>query len=203
MKRSWSWRSILFEIHLVGGLLAAFFLLVLAGTGCIMAFEPDIDRLLHPSLFRVTPSGEALPLSVLAAKVAAVMRSDERIGIYILPGKPDNPCVFTLFASGRRPRQVFADEYSGRILGSLSVVRFVLVAHAIHESGDAVMGCAAILLMSSLGFSAGGVVERELALRFSSVMWTVASCSSSDRRAGRRGLGADRWRSGLGGRARC
>jgi hypothetical protein len=33
---------------------------------------------------------------------------------------------------------VFVDEYSGRILGSLSVVRFVVVAHAFEASGAAV-----------------------------------------------------------------
>jgi uncharacterized iron-regulated membrane protein len=146
----WTWRPLLFKIHLVGGLFAAAFLLILAVTGCIMAFESDIDRLLHPSLFRVNPSGPALPLTTLAANVAGALKPDERIAIYILPKKPENSCAFTIFASGRRPRQVFVDEYTGRILGSLSVVRFVVVAHAVHESSDMVMGCAAILLMSSV-----------------------------------------------------
>lgn len=130
--------------------MAAVFLVLLALTGCIMAFESDIDRLLHPSLLQVTPSGEALPLTTLAAHVAGMMRPYERIENYILPRKPESSCAFTLAASGRRPRQIFVNPYTGRVLGSLSVVRFVLVAHAIHESSDMMMGCAAILLMSSV-----------------------------------------------------
>jgi uncharacterized iron-regulated membrane protein len=150
MKSPWNWRPTFFQIHLVGGLIAAVLLLILGATGCIMAFEPDIDGMLHPSLFRVSPSGQSLPLTTLAANVAGVMRPDERIGIYILPTKPDNSCAFTLFARGRLPRQVFMDEYTGRVLGSLSVVRFVLVAHAVHEASGVVMGCASVLLISSV-----------------------------------------------------
>jgi uncharacterized iron-regulated membrane protein len=48
---------------------AALFLLVLAGTGCVMAFESEIDGFLRPSLFKVIPHGEALPLSEILPRV--------------------------------------------------------------------------------------------------------------------------------------
>jgi len=115
-----------------------------------MAFESEIDGRLHPSLFHVTPSGQTLPLSTLAVNVAAVLRPDERIGVLVVPTKPSNSCAFTVFAPSRLPRQVFVDEYSGRVLGSLSAVRFVLVAHGVHEASGAVMGSAAIILISSV-----------------------------------------------------
>ena len=66
------------------------------------------------------------------------MRPDERVGIVVIPTEPGNSCAFTVLAPRRLPRQVFVDEYSGRILGSLSVVRFVVVAHAFEASGAAV-----------------------------------------------------------------
>lgn len=144
------WRQLFFKIHSVGGLIACALLLILAATGCIMAFESEIDALLHPSLFYVTAMGQPLPIAVLTINVTAVMRSDERIGTYIFPAKPDKSCAFTLLTHGRLPRQVFIDEYSGRVLGSLSVVRFVLVAHALHEASGTVMGCAAVILISSV-----------------------------------------------------
>ncbi|MGC1483734.1 MAG: PepSY-associated TM helix domain-containing protein [Candidatus Acidiferrum sp.] len=143
-------RSLLFRIHLVGGLIAGLLFVILGLTGSIMAFEPEIDGWLHPSLFHVLPSAQPMPLTILSANVAARMRPDERIGIYILPTRPDKSCAFTLLGSGRLPRQVFVDEYSGRVLGSLSVVRFVLIVHAVHEASGAVMGCAAIILISSV-----------------------------------------------------
>lgn len=150
MKGSRRWGSLLFRIHLVGGLIAGAFLVVLGGTGCIMAFESEIDSWLHPSLFHVTPKGQPLPLATLSANASTVTRSDERIGIYVLPTKPDKSAAFTLFAPGRLPRQVFVDEYSGRVLGSLSVARFVVLAHALHNASGAVMGWAAIALISSV-----------------------------------------------------
>jgi uncharacterized iron-regulated membrane protein len=131
-------------------LIAAALLVVLGVTGSIMAFQSEIDGRLHPSLFHVTPSGQTLPLSTLAAHVRGVIRPDERVGIIVLPTRPSNSCTFTVLAAGRLPRQVFVDEYSGRVLGSLSVVRFVVVAHGIHEASGAVMGCAAIVLISSV-----------------------------------------------------
>jgi hypothetical protein len=63
------WRASFLTVHRVGGLVAALPLLVLAMTGCIMAFETQIDAILHPSLFRVIPQGQALPLSAILPRV--------------------------------------------------------------------------------------------------------------------------------------
>ena len=46
-----------------------------------MAFASEIDSRLHPSLFHVVSLGQVLPLTTLAARVAAVTRPDERAGI--------------------------------------------------------------------------------------------------------------------------
>lgn len=145
MKRNW--HSLALKIHLFGGLVAAVFLLLLGVTGSIMAFESDIDQLLHPSLFHVTPIGRALPLGTLARNAAATLGPGERIGIYIFPVKRDLSYVFTVFAEKKLPRQIFVDEYTGRVLGSLSALRFVVVVHKLHEAGGILMGCMAILLI--------------------------------------------------------
>src|SRR5580704_3905669 len=151
MKSPWGWRSLAFKIHLVGGLIAAALLLILGLTGSIMAFESEIDSWLHPSLFHVVPLGQVLPPATLAARVAAVMRPDDGSqAIYVLPTKPDNSCVVSLLAAGRMPRQVFVDEYSGRVLGTLRVVRFGMVAHGLHQASGAVMGWTAVILRSSV-----------------------------------------------------
>jgi uncharacterized iron-regulated membrane protein len=52
-------KPVLLSIHLWGGLVAAVFFLVLAGTGCVMAFESEIDRFFHPPLLEVVPNGDA------------------------------------------------------------------------------------------------------------------------------------------------
>lgn len=164
-----SWHSLALKIHLFGGLLAAVFLLLLGATGSIMAFESDIDQLLHPSLFHVTPVGKALPLGTLAGNAAATLGPGERIGIYILPVKPDLSYGFTVFAAKKLPRQIFVDAYSGRVLGSLSALRFVVVCGADDYWSVSMVDAAArqsqkvrkrLSLRSGLSFCASGHFKR-------------------------------------------
>ena len=110
------WRSLFLNVHLAGGLVAGLFLLILGVTGSIMAFESEIDQLIHPSLFK----------------------------------KPDMSYFFLIEVKNKRlPRQVFVDQYTGRILGSVSVVRFTSVAHRLHGANGALMGCASLILVIS------------------------------------------------------
>ena len=62
-------RKALFNLHLYGALIAGIFVAILGTTGGIIAFEPELDHLTHPHLFRVTPQGQ--PLSVAAMLQAA------------------------------------------------------------------------------------------------------------------------------------
>jgi uncharacterized iron-regulated membrane protein len=144
------WRTLVLSIHRIGGLLAGVLLLVLAATGCIMAFESEIDGFFHPSLFNVVPHGEALPLRAIIPSVAAVLRPQERIQICVPSSKPTISYSFTIEGSGRLPRQIFADQYTAHVLGTLSVARFVLIMHALHEANGILMGCSAIVLILSV-----------------------------------------------------
>jgi uncharacterized iron-regulated membrane protein len=62
------------DLHLIGGLVAVVFLVVLGFTGSIMAFETDIDRRLNPSRFRVVPHNKPLPFNFLAAAAFEKLR---------------------------------------------------------------------------------------------------------------------------------
>jgi uncharacterized iron-regulated membrane protein len=134
----------------MGGLVAGLLLLVLAGTGCVMAFESEIDGLLHPSLLKVSARGDALPLGSIIPGVTAELRPQEHIQVCVISSKPTISYSFTIVGSGRLPRQIFVDQYTGRILGTLSVARFVLIMHALHEASSVLMGCSAIVLVFSV-----------------------------------------------------
>lgn len=60
---------VILKIHLLLGLVAAIFLLILGLTGSIMAFEGDINHWLHPNLWYVTPYGHLLPENDLISQV--------------------------------------------------------------------------------------------------------------------------------------
>src|SRR5438477_12889715 len=63
-------RKFLYNLHLYAGLIAGIFIVISGLTGSIMAFEPEIDHLLHWKLAYVTPHGRAPSLSELGAAIA-------------------------------------------------------------------------------------------------------------------------------------
>jgi uncharacterized iron-regulated membrane protein len=143
-------KAVLLSIHRWGGLVAAVFFLVLAGTGCVMAFESEIDCFFHPSLLNVVPHGDVLSLSAILPRIAAELRPHEHVQTCVTSAKPTNSYSFTIVGSGRLPRQIFVNQYTGQVLGTMSVVRFVLVMHALHEANGTLMGCAAVCLILSV-----------------------------------------------------
>ena len=144
------WRSLFLNVHLAGGLVAGLFLLILGVTGSILAFESEIDQLLHPSLFKVFPQGEPLSITTLSTNVAAAKPPGESVRLRCIASKPALSYFFLVEDKYRRlPRQVFVNQYTGRILGNVSVVRFTSVAHRLHEANGALMGCASLILAIS------------------------------------------------------
>lgn len=150
MKTRVKFGPVLLSIHRWGGLVAALFFLVLAATGCVIAFESEIDSFLHPSLLKVVPRGNALSLSELLPLAATELRSQEHVQTCVTTASPMSSYSFTIVGSSGLPRQVFVNQYTGQVLGSMSVVRFVLVMHAVHEANGTLMGCAAACLILSV-----------------------------------------------------
>jgi len=115
-----------------------------------MAFEAEIDSFLHPSLFKVIPHGDALSLSEILPRVAAELRPQEHVQTCVISAKPTSSYSFTIVGSGRLPRQIFVNQYTRQVLGTMSVMRFVLLMHALHEANGTLMGCAATCLILSV-----------------------------------------------------
>ena len=60
-------RKFIFNLHLYVALIAGVFILLLGITGGIMAFEPELDHVMHPHRSYVTPAGTPLSLAELSA----------------------------------------------------------------------------------------------------------------------------------------
>lgn len=104
-------RKILFNLHLYTGFIAGVFILIFGLTGSIMAFETEIDRILHWHQSYVTPQGRPHSLAEVAALVAA-RYPGERIGSFGVPADPG------LSYSVSLPRRaVFLNQYTGEFLG--------------------------------------------------------------------------------------
>lgn len=104
-------RKFFFNLHLYLALIAGVFIFILGITGSIMAFEPELDHLLHRHRSYVAPAGSPLSLAQLGA---AVSRSfpGERIGGYVLSPEPNISYRLLLEKSGA----VYINQYTGEIL---------------------------------------------------------------------------------------
>jgi uncharacterized iron-regulated membrane protein len=120
-------RRIVLQLHLVVALVAGMFLLVVGLTGAVMAFEPELDHVLHSRVSYVTPSGTPKPLVELAAAAARVVPG-QRVTGYLLPVAPN---LSTQVLFGRRG--VFVNQYSGEVLGSRDAAPDLLARiHQLH-----------------------------------------------------------------------
>lgn len=124
LRRFWLW------LHRYVGLIAAIFLVVAGITGSILAFAPDYDSWLHPSLWNVTPRGSPLSEEELLHRVEHEFGT-VRVEQIRLSGARSAQ-VF-LLSDGR---SLFVNPYSGAILGVRSgpsgADNFVLAVHELH-----------------------------------------------------------------------
>jgi uncharacterized iron-regulated membrane protein len=128
-------RRLVLKIHLVIGLIAGAFLVLLGATGSIIAFEPEFDRLLHPELSYVTPTGKVVSLAEIGDAISRAY-GGEPIVAFLPSASPHVPTEVIL------PRGIVAaNQYTGEILGvrtrGQTFLGFVRALHVRLASGDA------------------------------------------------------------------
>src|SRR5580704_10675809 len=124
--------------------------MLLGATGSIIAFEPELDRLLHPELSYVTPTGRVLSLAEIGDAISRAY-GGEPIVAFLPSASPHVPTEVIL------PRGiVVANPYTGEILGvrtrGQTFLGFIRALHVRLATGDAgrnvVRWSAAALLFS-------------------------------------------------------
>jgi uncharacterized iron-regulated membrane protein len=127
------------------------FFLVLGLTGSIMAFEPELDRLIHAHLSYVKPSGSVLSLSEIG-EVVSKRFNGEPIVAYLPSESPDLSSEVIL-PSGI----VCVNQYTGEVLGTRKRGQTIFgLARDLHvrvESGDvgrSIMKWSGLALLVSL-----------------------------------------------------
>ena len=140
-------RRTLFTLHMVAGLAAALFVVILGLTGSVMAFEEEIDHVTHPHLFYVVPQGRApLPLTTLADRLSASV--PEPVVAY---GMGVTPNLSYLLLTPRRT--VFVNQYTGEILGTRDGPTWLNYVHQIHlrllagDVGKTIMSWAGVVVL--------------------------------------------------------
>ena len=144
-------RKLIFKIHLLIALTTGTFLVLLGTTGSIIAFEPELDRLLHPHLSYVSPVSEAPSLGQISDAVSRHFVG-EPIVAFLLPSSPDFSAQVVL-PSGI----VYVNQYTGEILGVrtrgqtfLGLARALHVRLATGDVGKDILKWSAVAMLFSL-----------------------------------------------------
>jgi uncharacterized iron-regulated membrane protein len=104
-------RKVILTIHLAVAFAAGVFMMILGITGAVIAFEPQLDRLLHYETAYVRPGGRALALGQIGAAVSH-QYPGEPIVAYLPSESADSPTGVILSRG-----IVSVNQYTGEILG--------------------------------------------------------------------------------------
>lgn len=109
-KTVWRW-------HFYAGIIFAPFLIILAVTGSVYLFKPQIEQALYRDFYTVTPQSERVTPSKLVGQVKELY-PDATITKY-RPGESDSRSTEISLTSGSESMTVFMDPYTGEKMGEL------------------------------------------------------------------------------------
>ncbi|MEX3919212.1 PepSY-associated TM helix domain-containing protein [Paraburkholderia sp. BR10872] len=124
----WRW-------HFYAGLFVMPLLLVLAITGTIYCFQPQIEPLLYPHRLVVAPAATPrLPVDTLLARARAALPPDARALRAHVESNPARSAEFVFALPGGTKESVYVNPYDGAVLGTLDVDRrFMQVDRMLHR----------------------------------------------------------------------
>ena len=124
----WRW-------HFYAGLFVMPFLLVLAITGTLYCFQPQIEPLLYRQQMVVAPQAvPRLPDNALLANARAAMPPGSVATTVTISGDPQRSVEFVFRLADGTQQNVYLNPYSGDVLGTLSVEhRLMQVDRMIHR----------------------------------------------------------------------
>ena len=168
-----SFYSLAWRWHFYAGLFVAPFMILLALTGIIYLFKPQLDPLLYDHLLNVTPAHHSLSADEQLSRVQATYPQGH-ISQYLPPINPQRSGQFVVHNGGHE-LNVFINPYTGQVLGEQDAkLNLQAVARALHGElmigtlGDRLVELAAgwgvVLVVSGLylwwprGQSAAGIL---------------------------------------------
>lgn len=111
-------KKLIFNLHMFAGLGAAVILILLSLSGAVIAFEPELNRTLHPGLTRVAVTGPVMNWDAVKASVEQQLPGWKLTRFYF-PDRPDWSTYSRIRNSKTHAvRQIYVNQYTGKVLGS-------------------------------------------------------------------------------------
>lgn len=150
--QAWRW-------HFYAGLFVIPFMIMLAVTGSIYLFKPQLDNLLYSDLMQVRPAGQSLTADQQLEKVRQAF-PQATVSQYLPPVDAEHSAQFVASLDGRKTN-LFLDPYSGEVLGTQDAENNLqAIARSLHGTlligtfGDRLIelaaGWAIVLVVSGL-----------------------------------------------------
>jgi uncharacterized iron-regulated membrane protein len=148
----WRW-------HFYAGLFVMPFLVVLAITGTLYCFQPQIEPLLYPERLVVAPQAvPRLPAEALLAHARSAMPPSATAVSAVVASDPRRSAEFVFRLADGDKQSVYVNPYTGVVLGTLSVEqRFMQVDRMLHRKlllgkpGELLMELAACWTLVMIG----------------------------------------------------
>lgn len=125
----WRW-------HFYAGLLVLPFLTLLAVTGALYLFKPELDAAIYASWDNVTPREKEVPLASIIAETEKALNG--RVLQVELPEDKDKATRMIVRVASGEALTAFADPYDGKFLGATSyggVMQFIRKIHSLQYFG--------------------------------------------------------------------
>lgn len=147
-------KKILFQLHWLLGISAGLVLALMGVTGASLSYQDELLRLLNPGVMSVEPAVGARPLSPdeLVGRVGEQLPGRAVLGLTFSADALDAAKV-NVSGGGPRGETLYADPYSGEVLGAArgaGFFQFMMQLHrwlAMGDAGKPVTGAATLALV--------------------------------------------------------
>ena len=100
-------------------------------TGALLVFEDEITSAIGNDIATVVPTGEALPLNVIADKVDAILPADVDVKGIVVSNSPDEAYMVNL--SKPKKSAVYVNQYTGEVIGKDERLPFFQTVFRLHR----------------------------------------------------------------------
>ncbi|MFB2983435.1 PepSY-associated TM helix domain-containing protein [Microseira sp. BLCC-F43] len=148
-------------LHRYAGVMTGILLVIICLTGSVLVFSEEIERLLNPKLFYVTPQSQQISVQrvVDTAQKAYPELKPQRV---LVPQKPNETYTVLMTSPQERFTDVFINPYNGKILGSRpweqTLYGILLDLHVKLFAGDTGKTVVGIYGLSLLFLSITGII---------------------------------------------
>jgi uncharacterized iron-regulated membrane protein len=104
--------GVLWRWHFVAGLIACPVIFIVALTGALYTFQPELEPLVQPDIMRVQPGPRLVSIDTLVATGAKVCAPSG----FVMPSRDDRAAT-VYCPGGEERREVMVDPYRGELLG--------------------------------------------------------------------------------------